>query len=267
MRGVIPFANDGLFLVPNCEVEKQLIPGAELYLVESSWGDFAWGRRRPRRARSTPACSTLSPARNDCCGLVRSAAVRRRLLIFAVVLAGGCGGQETAQAPQATRPPETSTAVVPAQTSPLVTGTQATEAQLAAPEALAFDAAGNLDISDFEGTVVVKVDAAGTLTTIATELSGPAGLAFDSRGDLFVADHYNNRIRRIDPTGAVTTVAGTGTDSSSGDGGPALAAELNDPIGIAFDSERSLYVADEQSARPQDRHRRRDHGRGRWGRG
>jgi serine/threonine-protein kinase len=177
--------------------------------------------------------------------------VRRLLPLLAasVLLGGGCGGQEAVEGPPVTGPAATSAASVPAQTSASVLGTQATEVQLAAPEGLAFDAEGNLYISEFEDTVVVKLDSSGALTTIATDISGPAGLAFNAEGHLFVADHYNNGIVRVDPAGAVVIVAGTGTDGSSGDGGPAIAAELSFPTGIAFDGDGNLYLSDADNNR------------------
>src|SRR5262249_13570339 len=83
--------------------------------------------------------------------------------------------------------------------------------------------------------------AAGQITTVAggttfagdgrsataAILTGPDAMALDAAGNLFIADSSNYRIRRVAAgTGIITTVAGTGTLGSSGDGGPATAAEL-----------------------------------------
>lgn len=56
---------------------------------------------------------------------------------------------------------------------------------------------------------------------------------------------YENRIRRIDAeTGVITTVIGNGSEGSSGDGGPARAALVSHPHGVAVEADGSLIVAD-----------------------
>ncbi len=77
------------------------------------------------------------------------------------------------------------------------------------------------------------------------QLEAPAAVAFDSKGNLYIADHNNVRIRRVDAkTGVITTVAGNGQRGLSGDSGPATAASLNAPAGLAFDADDNLYIAD-----------------------
>ena len=79
----------------------------------------------------------------------------------------------------------------------------------------------------------------------AAELDDPTGVAVDSAGDLFIADSGNNVIREVNhATGVITTVAGNGTAGYSGDSGPATAAELDDPAGVAVDSAGDLFIAD-----------------------
>ena len=74
---------------------------------------------------------------------------------------------------------------------------------------------------------------------------GPTGLAVDAGGNVFVSDGWNHRVRRIDAsTGEITTYAGTGVRGFDGDGGPALAAELNYPRGLAIDTDGALLIAD-----------------------
>ena len=69
-------------------------------------------------------------------------------------------------------------------------------------------------------------------------------------GDLYVADPDDHRIRKIDRrTGIILTVAGTGLEGFSGDGGPALAATLNEPWGLALDGRGNLLIADSRNDR------------------
>src|SRR5439155_1616687 len=78
----------------------------------------------------------------------------------------------------------------------------------------------------------------------AAALSDAEGVAFDSIGNLFVADANDHRVRKIAPDGTISTVAGDGTPGFRGDGGPASAARLNTPYGIAVDGAGNLYIAD-----------------------
>ncbi len=78
-----------------------------------------------------------------------------------------------------------------------------------------------------------------------TSLSGPYASVVDSAGDLFIADSGDNVIDEVNQsTGAVTIVAGDGTQNYSGDGGPATAAELSSPDGLALDGSGDLFIAD-----------------------
>jgi sugar lactone lactonase YvrE len=137
------------------------------------------------------------------------------------------------------------------------------------PRYLAFDAAGNLYVADGAPTAVqpliggcriVRVSPTGVMTVIAgtgtcgfsgdggpasaAQLDNPSGLAFDSLGNLYVADSNNQRIRRIDSRGTIITVAGTGSVGFSGDGGPGIKAQLDDPLGIAVAPGDKLYIAE-----------------------
>ena len=138
----------------------------------------------------------------------------------------------------------------------------ATAAKLNQPVGVAVDAAGDIFIADTDNSVVRKVDqASGIITTIAgngttgysgigglavnAELNRPNGLTVDSFGNVFIADTYNNVVREVDAsTKLIFTVAGTGIGGSSGDGGLATAARLNEPTGIAVDGSGNLYIAD-----------------------
>jgi len=73
-------------------------------------------------------------------------------------------------------------------------------------------------------------------------------LKFDAAGALYIADSGNNRIRMI-RGGIITTIAGTGRQGFSGDGGKALAAELNTPQKIAVAKDGSIFIADRANHR------------------
>lgn len=133
-------------------------------------------------------------------------------------------------------------------------------AKLNDPTSVAVDSAGNLYIADTGNNRVREVEVSGIITTVAgtgkagysgdggpatkAKLDGPTGVAIDSAHNLYVADAGNNRIRKITASGTIATVAGTGKAGYSGDGGPAGAAKLNDPAGVAIDSADTLYIAD-----------------------
>jgi hypothetical protein len=63
-------------------------------------------------------------------------------------------------------------------------------------------------------------------------------------GKIFFVEQGTNRILHIDSQGKVHTFAGTGVIGFSGDGGPATAAQLNDPRAVAVDSRGNAYIAD-----------------------
>src|SRR5207247_11475373 len=74
-----------------------------------------------------------------------------------------------------------------------------------------------------------------------------------------IAAAAHARIRRGDGgTGTITTVAGNGTQGGSGDGGPATAASLYSPVGVALDGAGNVFIADP----PNERIRRVDAGTG-----
>ena len=76
----------------------------------------------------------------------------------------------------------------------------------------------------------------------AAQLDNPRGVALDSAGNLYIADSTNNRIRQVDASGNISTFAGTGSSGFSGDGGPAAAAQIFAPGGVALDSAGNLYI-------------------------
>ena len=89
----------------------------------------------------------------------------------------------------------------------------------------------------------------------AAELQGPSAVAVDAAGNLVIADTINERVRVVAEqtgsfygvamtTGDIYTVAGNGDQEYSGDGGPAAAAALGLPMGVAADSAGDLLIAD-----------------------
>lgn len=136
-------------------------------------------------------------------------------------------------------------------------GGPATSAPLNGPAGILIDAAGNLYVADSGDQRVRKVSATGIITTIAgggtggdggpataASLNTPVGLALDSAGSLFIADNGTNTVRMVSASGIISTVVGNGSAGYSGNGGPVLAAALNQPSMIALDSVGDLYIAD-----------------------
>jgi hypothetical protein len=153
-------------------------------------------------------------------------------------------------------------------------GDPATKDQVV-PAGVAVDTAGNLYITESFSTAnfVSKVTPNGIITTIAgspqggtgfsgdggpatnaqfkfDDIGGSNGIAVDSSGNIYIADVFNGRVRKIASNGIITTVAGGGSSPLTyGDGGPATAARLVLPFGVAVDSAGSLYIADNETVR------------------
>jgi sugar lactone lactonase YvrE len=133
---------------------------------------------------------------------------------------------------------------------------------------IAFDAAGNLVISEFFGNRIRRRNSAsGTTDTVAgtgvagfsgdggdaqlARLSRPVDVALDAEGNIFIADFDNHRIRRVDAaTNVITTFAGNGvTNGPLGDGGPAHLASLYEPDIVEFDRDGNLLISDRRHLR------------------
>jgi NHL repeat len=78
-------------------------------------------------------------------------------------------------------------------------------------------------------TVAGSDDSGDGGTALSIAFIQPEGIAADSAGDVYVADAADHRVRKIAPDGSIRTIAGTGIAGFAGDGGPANAAQLDQP--------------------------------------
>jgi len=124
---------------------------------------------------------------------------------------------------------------------------------------------GGFVLSDMWNDVIRRVWPDGRITTVAgngragysgdggpatsAAINLPRGVTALRDGTLLVADSTNARVRRVSPDGIITTVAGTGVQGSSGDGGPATAAELDRPFSIAPRPDGGFLIADANANR------------------
>lgn len=127
-------------------------------------------------------------------------------------------------------------------------------------EGIVIDRDGNLLLADSLNHAILKIDSRGYLTYLAgngergftgdggpavkAQLHSPYDVRIDSKGNVYIADVKNHCIRKVDRQGVISTVAGTGVAGYSGDGGPAVNAQLNMPYGILLDNEDNLLIAD-----------------------
>jgi NHL repeat len=150
-------------------------------------------------------------------------------------------------------------------------GSPANLASVNLPQDVSVAAGGGYLIADTAGNRVRRVDAGGTISTVAgtgtacaattslcgdygpavlAQLNGPATVAADATGNGFlVADTTDNRVRRVSAAGTVTTLVGSGTACATstalcGDAGPAALASLNAPRGVLDLPDGSTLVAD-----------------------
>ena len=77
----------------------------------------------------------------------------------------------------------------------------------------------------------------------------PAGVAVDVNGYVYIADRASSRVLKVSPAGTAVIIAGTGVPGFSGDGGPAAAAQLNQPSALVVDAAGTLYISDSGNGR------------------
>jgi hypothetical protein len=124
---------------------------------------------------------------------------------------------------------------------------------------VAVDASGNLFIADTYNNRIREVGTNGIITTVAGDgssgysgnggvatnatLSSPQGVAVNAADNPLIVDTSNQRIREV-TYDVLLTVAGSGSSGFSGNGGPAIDANLDYPSGVAVDSLGNLFIAD-----------------------
>jgi trimeric autotransporter adhesin len=139
-------------------------------------------------------------------------------------------------------------------------GGPATLATLNKPYGIILDAAGNILFSEVNNSCIRKISTDGIISTVAgtgvggyngdgipataAQLSGAGGIAIDISGNIYISDLDNHRIRKVTPSGEIVTIAGTGIAGYSGNNGPATAAQLNEPQGVALDGVGNIYFTD-----------------------
>ncbi len=129
-------------------------------------------------------------------------------------------------------------------------------------QGVAANGAGNFYIADAGNGRIRKVNSAGIISTvagsgatavdylgdgglaIAAPLFDPLGVAVDNNGTLYIACTGFNRIFKVSSAGIITTIAGTGAQSSLGDGGLATSASISSPSAVAFDGVGNMYIAE-----------------------
>jgi DNA-binding beta-propeller fold protein YncE len=144
-------------------------------------------------------------------------------------------------------------------------GGPAKDAQFSGVFCLDFDAKGQrLYVVDLGNRRVRRIDiASGVVTTVAgngekgvpvdgadalaSPLVDPRAIAVDSKGNLYIAERNGHALRVVDPAGKIRTVAGNGEKGSGGDGGPALAAQLNGPKHLTVDRDDSVLITDTEN--------------------
>ncbi len=140
-------------------------------------------------------------------------------------------------------------------------GASAVNAALNYPNNVATSADGNLLIADALNSRIREVSPAGVITTIAgngfineagdsgpavnAQLLGPSAVSATGAGNVYIGDGGNNVVRQVSPAGVVARVAGDGIYGNTGDGGPAVNAEMSRISGIAQDGSGNLYLADD----------------------
>lgn len=145
-------------------------------------------------------------------------------------------------------------------------GWAADSAKMNSPYDVAVDNDNNIYIAELGNNIIRFVSASnGKIYTYAgikgvfglsgdggparyAKLDQPRGICVDASNNLFIADYKNHRVRVVNPAGIITTFAGTNM-GFGGDGGPANAAMLNNPVRVSADRQGNVYIADASNQR------------------
>ncbi len=141
-------------------------------------------------------------------------------------------------------------------------GGLAVDAEFGGVTGICLDRNGNIYLADNDNNKIRKVEiSTGKITTIAgtggAGYIGDGGLAINAKlnqpgqpfidisGNIIFTDIINNVVRKVDIlTGVITTIAGTGIQGYSGNGGPAINADLNQPAGLYIDNENNMLISE-----------------------
>ncbi|HYF49282.1 MAG TPA: hypothetical protein VEJ63_07750 [Planctomycetota bacterium] len=121
-------------------------------------------------------------------------------------------------------------------------GGPATLARMYEVTDVAVDASGNVYIADAGNQRIRKVNAAGTISTLASGIPYCVGLTVDSSGNVYATGAFSQRVYKITPGGSVSVLAGSGVAGFAD--GAANSAQFSRPQGIAVDGSGNVYVAD-----------------------
>jgi len=120
------------------------------------------------------------------------------------------------------------------------------------PRGIAVDSTGRLVFSDNHRLVAVQPDGSTVVlagTTGVGALASPEGVVIVADGSVVFADNGSHRILELSANGMLRVLAGTGQRGFSGDGGRAIDAMLNGPVGVALAPDGAILFADNNNHR------------------
>ena len=142
-------------------------------------------------------------------------------------------------------------------------GDDVSNVQIGGIGGICFDKQGNLYVADGDNRRIGKIDQQGIITTycgtgafgnsgngipaIDAETRASSKIRVDKNDNVYVLDGYVRRINHLN--GIIEIVAGTASSGFSGDGGPALQAQLHNPVSVFADQNGDLLIADQLNYR------------------